>query len=270
MTEAHELVAFLSASETRATLLVRLRAAGSAERRTCYDWTDASRRTVKRALSNLADRHLIRAEEGSVQVTALGATVADRYETFVEDVRLARRLRPFLRRVPAGALDVDLRHFADAEVVTAAEGSPYAPMDRVLELRRGATRLRELSTIVASESVGQLAERLEREDLDVEIVITADALARARSNPDYEDAFAATRDAEDLSLFATEAEVPFLLGILDDTVALSVTDEDGMPAATVVTDAAPVREWALDRFERVRRDARELDGSTPPVEGDRE
>jgi predicted transcriptional regulator len=250
-------VAFLAASSNRVTLLGRLRTQGPARRRTCYELLDASRRTVKRTLSALEDRGWVRQTDDGYHVTALGDVVYVEYDRMQQTLSVAERLRPFLRNVPGDAFDLDLRHLADAEVVFAEDSSPYAPMDRALEFRRGSSRLRELSSVVARDSVAQLTERLDEEDqFDVEVVLSADAVESARANDDYASDFGDHRTADALSMYVYEGTLPFLLTIGDESVALGATDESGVPAALVVSDADRVRSWASDVYERYRAAAR--------------
>jgi predicted transcriptional regulator len=269
MTCPRETATFVAASEHRVALLSGLRESGAADRETCYEWCDASRRTVTRALADFADREWVRESNGRYRLTGLGRAVAAGYERCEERVAAAQRLAPFLSRVPGDDFDLDPWHLRDADLVVGGPGTPTAPVDRALELRSDATRIRDLSPIVARESVAQLAERLESADLDVEAVVSERAVRSALSNPDYESLLAEVRGAEGHSLYVTADPVPFVLGVFDDVVALGAT-EDGHPHALVVSDAEPVVEWALAFFSAARDDAMPVADWTARVDTDSE
>ncbi|MFB6120348.1 MAG: helix-turn-helix transcriptional regulator [Halobacteriaceae archaeon] len=258
MTDACETAASLAASESRAALLTRLRTDGPATRADCEEWLDASKRTVKRSLAALEERGWVSERDGEYRVTAAGGPVADRYDAFVSAVGVSQRLQPFLSHVPPGELGFGLEHLQDAEMLAGSEETPLAPLERALELRKRATRIREVTSIIARESAGQLADRITEADLDVENVVTEAALREARSNPDYADALTATRGAEGHTLYVTDRDVPFLLGIFDDTVVLAATGDDGLPVAVVITEDETVLDWARAWFRSYRDDAREV------------
>lgn len=51
-------------------------------------------------------------------------------------------------------------------------------------------------------------------------------------------------------------DIPYDLGVLDDTVQIGVEGSDGIPRALVETDSAPVREWADESISRYAEDSR--------------
>lgn len=253
-------VSYLTGSENRVETLRAVRADGVVEQRTIADSVDASWRTVKRTLNDLEERGWVLAVDGvgEWRISALGATVLDAYLDFVDRLEPATHLAPFLRRIPPGTLDIELDALADAEVVVSAENQPYAPMDRVLEIRRNAGRIREVVNIVQADSASQLRERVENGDLEAEVVLEAGVLDAIATNDEYAEEFEGALAADGVTFYAYEGSVPYVLGIMDDTVLLGVTDEKGMPEAMVKSDADEVREWAESRFEAFREDAEEV------------
>lgn len=262
-------VSFLAASENRVDVLVTLRNSGPVDQRTVAEGVDASRRTVKRTLDALEERGWVveTTVNGEYRISALGELVLDAYLDVVDRLSVADRLGPFLERIPADALDIDPLAFADAEVVVREEGKPYAPMDRVLEIRRDASHIREVADIVQADSAQQLRERVESGELEAEVVLEAGVLDAVADHDGYAAEFEAALASDGATFYVFEGEVPFVFGLMDETVLLGVTDDMGVPGATVVSDRPEIRAWAVDRFESYRDRATELTpDQTPPVE----
>lgn len=253
-------VSFLAGSENRVETLVAIRDGEGVDQRQIAETVDASRRTVKRTLNDLEDRGWVIAENGTneCRISALGAIVLDTYLEVVDRLGPATHSAPFLERIPREAFDLDPAALADADVVVAAENQPYAPMDRVLEVRRNASEIREVVNIVQADSAGQLRERVESGELEAEIVLEAGVLDAIAANDDYAAEFEAAAAADGATFYSYEGSIPYVFGLMDDTVILGVTNDKGMPEAVVVSDDPTVREWAEDRFESYRRAAEKI------------
>ncbi len=248
-------LSFLSASAARSEVLLALDAEGEMGRDRLYDRLDASRRTVKRALSALDERGYLVGEKGTYRPTALGRTVADAHRAYVERTERAERLAPLLSRVDADDFDLDPAHLANAEVVVGDDAAPLAALDRFVELRGAATSVGLLAPTVQAKSIRQSAERTRNGDVAFEAVLPGDVLDAARE--EYTEAHDAAMDADSFSAFRYDGDVPFMLATLDDTVALGVT-ENGVPHAIVVSENEAVREWAEATFRRFREAATSL------------
>lgn len=255
-----ERIRFLAVSENRRDVLRAVCGEGPLPREAIERRLDASRRTVKRALDALAEHNYVEREEEEYRPTALGSHVCSAYASMEESLALSERLEPVLGRIPDGAFDLDPGHLAGATVRTAEEGGPYRILERVLELRREATRIRELSSVVEERSVHQLRDRLDSgADLDVEFVLTADAAERASEVETYESPHRAILESDATSGYVYDGSFPFVLGIFDETVVLGVDGGD-LPHAMVESDDPDVRAWAEETFAEYRRAAEPICG----------
>jgi len=145
--------------------------------------------------------------------------------------------------------DLDPRLLADAELVVATEGSPYALLDRTLTLRREARRVREIAPMTEKRSIEQLADRIrDGADIEFDAILSAATLEASQSNPEYADAFETTAAADAVDVAVYPDEVKLFLCVADDTVAVGASKDD-RPHAMVVTSNPRVREWAIDTFE---------------------
>lgn len=255
-----EAVAFLAASENRVETLAALREGGWTDGRAVAESVDASRRTVTRTLGALEERGWVASENatGPYRLSALGRVVFDAYADATERLSAADRLAAFLARVPADAFDLDPAALADADVVVRGENMPFAPMDRVLELRREASEIREVVDVVQADSAAQLRERVEAGELRAEVVVESGVLDAVSEEDGYAAEFEAALAADGCSFFVYEGSLPFVFGLLDDTVVVGVNDGEGLPEAVVVSESPAVREWAAARFESYRERATAL------------
>jgi predicted transcriptional regulator len=240
---------FLTQSDNRPEALAALREAGPLDRDGIAARLDASRRTVVRTVEALTDEGYVEQVGERYRLTALGATVIAAYQRLADEVALTDRLEPLLANVPGAVFDFDPRLLADAELVVATEGSPYALLDRTLTLRREARRVREIAPMTEKRSIEQLADRIRGgADIEFDAILSAATLEASRSNPEYADAFETTAasDAVDVAVYPDEVEL--FLCVADDTVAVGASKDD-RPHAMVVTSNPRVREWAIDTFE---------------------
>jgi len=147
---------------------------------------DASRRTVIRTLDALAEEGFVEQDEETYHLTALGSCISESYEELTAEVSLAQRLSPFLENIPDSEFDLDPWLLEDTELVVATEGSPYALLDRTLQLREDAMRIREIAPMIEKKSTDQLARRIqEKEPIEFDAVLSEAAVEAGRSNPDY-------------------------------------------------------------------------------------
>ena len=175
--------------------------------------------------------------------------LADSYQRFAEGAELAHELSQFVMHLPDGIFDRDLRCLEDAELITATEGSPYAVLDRTLTIRRQASQIRELSPIIEQKSVAQLAQRIrDDESVSVEVVLSGSALEASEIHPDYQDDQQLVSQADQTDIYFASTEIPFLLCIADDTVAIGVTN-DMKPYALVVSTNADMKQWTEQTYK---------------------
>jgi predicted transcriptional regulator len=260
--DLRERIRFLASSEHRYETLRIVCANAPAERATIEGRVDASRRTVKRALDALGEQGYLRRGAEGYRPTPLGRFARESYRSFRESAALCERLEPVLGRIPGEAFDLEPEQLTDATVRVGTEGDPYRPLERVLELRRDADRIRELSSVVEERSVRQLRGRLEGgASIDVEFVLTADAAARAREADAYGSLHRSILDSDAVEGYVYEGSFPFVLGVFDDTVVIGA-NEDGLPGAMLESDAPAVREWAEETHAEYKQSASPLPGAS--------
>jgi predicted transcriptional regulator len=235
---------YLAGSELRPAVLAVLRAE-ALPLREVSDRVSASRRTVKRTLSAMESRGWTRSVDGAYELTALGATVLAAHEEFRERSRIARRLRPFLERVPASEFNPGIDALVDATVCT-PDDDPTAFVDRLVELRAGATRVREYTPFLMLDSLEQFSEGFG--DGEVALVVRTDT--PPRSSPAYDERFEALVAAPHADVYVNpDGPTDIAFGVADGTAFLGVADDDGMPGALLECDAPELVSWVERQVE---------------------
>lgn len=251
-----EALDYVTRSRTRLAVLEQLHEAGRVEERSLREAVPGTRTTVGRALDGFAERGWVDRSGGTAALTGFGEAMAVTTAEARSRLDAVSHLRPFLSRVPATELDLPLEALADATVTTAAEGEPYAAVERVTALRREADHVRELSSIIARESAEQARERAQAGEATFEIVLAGPVVERVREGR-FADTVSETAAVEGVELYESPEAAPYLLALTDEAVALGVTNEENVPVCLVESRDERVLAWAETTFERYR------DGSEP-------
>ncbi|SDZ93909.1 Predicted transcriptional regulator, contains HTH domain [Haloplanus vescus] len=241
-------LAFLANSAVRPEILTALREHGPLSVRDLDDRLSVSRRTLKRTLSTMADRGWVRVNDGAYEFTALGDAILSAYEGFRARERVVNRCRTFLEHTPADQFDAGIDALSDATVVD-SETDPTAPVDRVVELRNEATRLRQYAPFLLVDSVEQLTERVAGDSpLDATLV-----LQRA-TPPDaadaYRERFEALATAPSIDVHIYPDGPPFGFGVADGHAFVGAADANGMPHALLEGETPPLVSWVDRRLDR--------------------
>lgn len=254
--EIVEEMEFLTRSEIRPRLLRALRGGGRSTRTELRREFDVSRTTLQRNLNALAERGWIRNANNQYWIAPCGAMIADGFDSFHETMCAAERLRPSLRWISPEDLDVALADLADAEVVVSDPSDPYAPVNTHVEALKTAERVRAVLPSVGRDAVEVAAGRIEAGHARYELVVSEGCLDVLLEDPKYTRYVNGMLDSRRFSVAVTDREIPYYLGVLDESVQIGVEDADGIPRALVETDAESVRAWADRTVSSYSEDAR--------------
>lgn len=249
-------VAFLAGSEPRGALLAALADDGGLTKDELVDRCEAARVTVTRNLDQLAERGYVAETEGRYRLTSLGSFLAGDFLSLVETAGVADHLAPLLSRLSADELDLDPRILADAEVTVSTDAHPYAPADRHSEAFETASRARLLLPEVGAREMDAAADRVLSGALELEFVVDPDVAETLRTA--LADRFGRLQARDNVAAYVHEAEVPCFIGLVDGTVQLGVSDDDGIPRALAESDAEAARAWAEATYESFRAAAEPL------------
>ncbi|WP_251341581.1 helix-turn-helix transcriptional regulator [Haloplanus halophilus] len=241
---------YLLGSQTRPQTLTALREAGPLPVRRLEERVSASRRTLKRTLREMESRGWVYPTDGAYGLTALGAELLSAHDRFRERARVARDARPFLERIPASALDLDVDALAEATVIRPDEDTT-APVDRLLDIRDGAAELREVAPFVIRDTVDQLADRVDDDaPPDVTLVLEDAEPTPAEFSRAYCERFDDLLAASSVDVYVTPDDVPFAFGAADGHAFVGSTGRDGMPGALLEGDDPAIVDWVERSMER--------------------
>jgi predicted transcriptional regulator len=244
-------LAFLLRSDNRVELLDVLDEEGPLDRYELEDRVDASRRTITRIVDALAERGYLAdgGENGARSLSAFGAAIADAHREYRETTDLANQYRPVLQHLESDQFDLEPSRLRGADLTVATEASPYALIDRVLELRAGADRIREMAPSIEAKSISQLAERIdEGGDFKIEVILPPAAVEEARDHPEYAEAHREIQNTDGVEMRVYPESFSVVLGVIDATAVLGVS-VDGRPHALIESTRTTFVEWAERRLE---------------------
>lgn len=248
-------VAFLVRSPNRAAVLSEL-AAQPQSRTALREAVGASRVTVGRITTDLAERGWIAQTAEGYRATTAGKTVAAAYERFVDTVETTRRLDPLVEYLPVEAFDFGLDALADAELVVPVPADPGRHFTRLARAYQEASEVSMLAHAVAPDVVASTESAVLSGEHTTDGVVTRDVVDAIRADEVVRERVVGMLDHGGFTL-ASRPSLPFQGGVFDDTAIISADDDEGIPKGIVVTESPTVREWLLAEFERCR------DAATP-------
>ncbi|WP_262178132.1 helix-turn-helix transcriptional regulator [Haloarcula laminariae] len=255
-------IEFLALSPNRVTVLESL-AEGRRTRSELAEATGASQATLGRILGDFEDRDWATRIDGGYAATATGRLVAEGFRDLLDVMAVERELRDVVAYLPTEAMEFDLRHLADATIVTPTQTRPNAPLQRLLALMRDAESVTAFSHALNDQSLSVVADRLGAQEFEAVLTrgavdsLTADETLRARLRRVVSAPSAGVRVAD--------GDIPVAVTVADDVVNFLVRDDRGVVQASVDTTDPAVREWAQRRYEHYRVNsepltAEDLDG----------
>ncbi len=254
MNDPLEDIAFLANSENRVAVFESLveETQGRDELR---HQVDASRVTVARVLRELEARNWIEHADGEYAVTPVGEWVYDEFVHLVDEMEAERRLREAMQWFPFDLLTFDVRCLRDAEVILLDGSDATALIRRTVKFHRSGERVRGVARGVAPVFIDNQWELTVHGDTQVELVLTPETLDVIQAHPRSAQQFQEMLDEENARYSVCE-DIPISIGIVDGTVGINLTDEQGVLKGGLVTDAEAVYRWAVDLFETCRDKSR--------------
>jgi len=254
---------YLSRSENRIALLAALVEDQPRSRDELELELSASKRTVSRVLTELTQKGYLQEAPAGFKLTTFGEVVTEAFLDYKDRFELAREYRPFLANVDSTAIDLDITALRGASLTVASDVNPYAPLDRALELRQDATRIRVVTPLVEKRSMEQLTARLERgADLEFEAILPQRLYERVRSQRGYEGAFEREVQSDSVALFVYPDTIEVTYSIIDDVVALGAT-VDNEPYALLESTNPDLRAWVEQTIDEYRTAALPFEESEP-------
>lgn len=253
-----EMVEFMARSPTRISVMKVLADADEPlTQRDIHEQISASRSTLGRTLDQMATFDwLIETPEG-YRLSALGAKICREFESLIDSLQIADEYSPLLGALPAEVLDFDLGLLTEADITEATPGTPFAPVERAIEIRRSSDSVKELTPVLVKESTRRLRERINSSTSgeNIEIIIPAELLKHIQEDPQYAGFLEAIVASNTAEVYAYPGDIPWLLSLLDDCILFSTFDDNGRPVALIETDHPQIVAWAESRYQTYRNAA---------------
>jgi len=253
-------IAYLARSEHRIPTLVAL-TARPRSRSELWEMAGVSSSTIRRTLTEFENRDWIRKEEYKYEATPLGAFVATAMVDVVERVETEQKLRDVWEYLPdeESGFTVDL--CAEATVTVADADDPYRPVNRFISLLEETSEFRFAGFDVAmlepckDELCAQIID-----GMHAELINPPRVTEYIRST--CPELFSETLESGELTIRLHDELPSYGVSILDERVAISGYDPDGVTVRVLVdTDAPGARDWAESVYDTYERET-----PTVPVE----
>jgi predicted transcriptional regulator len=242
-------IEFLALSANRVTVLAAL-AEAPHSRSELAELTGASQATLGRILGDFEERHWVERAPDGYEATATGRLVAEEFDGLLSVLDTERQLRPVVDYLPTDAMAFDFRHLADATITMPSETRPNAPLQRLLELLRGADSVTAFSHAFNDQSLSAVTDRLDT--ISFQAVLSPAAIDSLTADAELRGRLREVVDAETATIGVYAGEIPLAVTIVDGVVHMLVRDGRGVLQAAIDTDNPTVREWAKRRFEHYR------------------
>lgn len=252
-------IAFLANSENRVAVLEELIEAPQS-RDELRDHVDASRVTIARILRELEARNWIENSGQAYAVTPVGDWICTEFIRLVDEVEAEHRVRRALQWVPSDLLTFDIQCLRNAETVLLKRNDPTAAVRRLVEFHQDSKRALGCTRCVAPPLIETHWELTVNGDTRVRQVLTPKALDTVLNHSTAKHQLYQMLE-EANAHYSVSEDIPISVGIVDDAVAINLTDEQGVQKGMLITEDETAHAWALDLFETYRDKAR-------PVEAD--
>lgn len=237
-------IAFLARSENRVAIF-RALADRARTRRELETETGVSRSTLGRALGDLEERGWIERDGQTYETTNAGALVLERFVPLLETMDGLRTLGAAFELLPIEEMSLDIRHFADARVVTPTELRPSATMEYSIEKQRDADQLEAVARTVPPYAVGETHEMVTSGQLDATFVVDS-AYLESLSTDDEMRVQWSDMMTGSATIRCHEGPIPFVLLVFDETVHLWPCDDEGATWGLLESENPTVLAWAQD------------------------
>lgn len=248
-------LAFLARSTKRVDILESL----SEQPRDLRDLSDhlgIPRTTLSDNLVRFREKGWVRRVCGTYRVTMLGRVVRRITARVRRSMRTARNLSPFLGSIWDADHVVDVTGFDGSTVVCADRPHPYAPVEHFLDALEGARSVRGVTPIVFPDFAAFYRERVLGGSVVLELVVTERVFEALLADVDGREAPSTSATRVRFGIY--EGGFDFGLVLLDETVVLVSTTEDGLIDAVVTNDSAGAYEWAESVYAAYRADVRQF------------
>ena len=214
-----------------------------------------SRPTAHRILAGFEELGAVRSGPHGYELTRFGEVVHEAVTDYRGRLRTARSLRPLLNDLPDD-MEFEYELFTDAVITEATYDDPFRPMNRFIELFKGATRVKGFNRSFLEPMYIELAH--ERIEAGLESDVIYDPKVIELVLEEYPNLGASALEKDHVSA-SVHDDLPIALAIFEDRIGIGIhTESRGTPIAWIDTGDPDAIAWGERLFERYREEATQL------------
>lgn len=221
-----ELLQFLTRSDNRVTVLEALATGTVSTRSELQRETGISRSTLNRILGELEDQNLASKVGYRYEVTLFGGFLAGRLRSVFDSVETILQLQRLLKQLSDTNPDSTFTDHTSSEILTPTSSDPVAPARRFADLLRAASHVRLLVPAVIPALSDVDSANGDGTQL-FEVVIPHVAFEGAWDNSVASRRLRVLMKSGDVSVFSYEGDIDYVVGTIDKTAVVGLTDDAG-------------------------------------------
>lgn len=256
MAEPFDDVQFLARANTRIHA-IQVLAEQSHTRDELIDRLGISRATLSRLLRQFEDRDWVEQDGRQYTTTRFGAAIADNISSLLDTVTTTQQIQPLDQYLPFNELGLEIHHLRGATITTATSSNPAAPARRVGQILETSDRTQILKHAIDPNASRPHYEAVIEGRQWTEVVLTREAIKIANQESETRQWFQ-EMITNDVALYQYDGSVPVNLKIVDETVLLTPSDENGLIVALIECENEDILSWATEMFESYRSEATQV------------
>ncbi|WP_128226067.1 winged helix-turn-helix domain-containing protein [Halobacteriaceae bacterium SHR40] len=246
-------VEFLASSQARLEILEVLHQEDMVAEHNLRDRVDCSRTTVIRNLDLMIEEGWIKKSKKGYLITTCGEIILEQFIDLTQAAETTSQLQPFLKWIPRDEITIEITELNDAELTVPEPGNPLAVVDRHVQQLKVAEDVRFALPFVGLHAYEVGHQRVLEGKMESELIVSSKVAEMLRSNQNYASLTKELLDLDQFEMYVYDGDIPFCIGILDDTVQL-ICDGDSMPQAMIETTSDTVRHWAEKKYSEFKKD----------------
>lgn len=247
MVDPFEDIQFLARANTRIRA-IQLLAEKPRDRDELIEKLDISRATLSRLLRQLEDREWVTQDGAQYTTTRFGAAMANDITQVLDTATTIHQFQGIAQYLPFDELGIEFHQLRGARITEATSSDPAAPARRVGQLLDAANRTRILKQAIDPNASRPHYEAVIQGKQQTEVILTSEAIDTVTENRETRQWFQEMITNE-VPVYRYDGSVPINLKIIDETVVISVTDDNGLLPALIETNDEEIFSWAVETFE---------------------
>lgn len=261
MRSAREDVAFIARSENRVSVLTTLGPV-PLDRDILRERTGVERVTFGRILSDFEERGWIEKTGRLYARSDTGEIIAETFEHLLKTVETTRKLENVVQWLPTEKMPFPLQHLGSADITLPNGPDPAAPTRTAGQRFAKTGDARIIMSVIVAEVVEACWEATTTGTQQLEAVFTSDVIATIVADPVMSQQVKEMLESGRVSVYQSNEDFPYIMGLLDNIVAFGVTDEENLPRAYFEIENETVRSWVKETYYEYLETAEPIDFDT--------